>query len=221
MTLELRKSLAATRKALRETAAQHRQAEHDARLPHALPLRKTRCPHTMAAALAVYVLAGDDKEVACMYVSQKQRRSAADNPWEDEGFATACAALTEADRDSLLSASTPAAGRTLAAAREFLSQHALFQSVGQQNTKKGLAPTGSAAMHKVETPSAPANASPRTDAARHWKRPRYGRQWLRRWSRRFGVLRGRFAVGARLPLGTSRFKAAHDPPPILPTRRKI
>ena len=120
----------------------------------------------MAAALAVYVLAGDDKEVACMYVSQKRHRSAADNPWEDEGFATACAALTEADRDSLLSASTPAAGRTLAAAREFLSQQALPQWFGEQNATKGLAPTSATAVHQIGTPSAPASSSPRRDAAR-------------------------------------------------------
>jgi len=114
----------------------------------------------------VYVLSGDDQVVVGLHVSQKRRRSADRNPWADEGFAAACAALTEADRRSLLSPSTPAAERALAAAREFLSQHALPQWVGEQNATKGLAPTSAAAVHQIGTPSAPASSSPRRDAAR-------------------------------------------------------
>ena len=219
MSDALRNALGSTRKRLLEISAQVRAAERRAQPAEARVSQKKRCPHTLAAAQAVYVLAGGDADVAQAYVDQKRARSTASHPWTDEGFASACAALDEADRDRVLAPETPEGVRAVAAAREFLSQHTLVQWVGQQNLTKGIAPTAAVAVQQLVTPSAPPDlVTP--SAPRTWKRPQYERQWIRRWSRRFKLQRGSFKVGPRRPLATSRLKVTNLPLITTPTTPK-
>ena len=161
----------------------------------------------MATAQVLYAMIGCIEDVAQAYVRQKRVRASVANPWLDEGFASACAGIEEAERERLLAPVTPEGLRAVAAARQYLVEHGLVQWVAHQSVTKGIAPTAAVAAQELVTPSAPLGlVTP--SAPRAWKTAKHERQWVRRWSRRFNLQRGCFKVGPRLPLAASRLKAA-------------
>ena len=103
---------------------------------------RTRCPHTMATAQALYALTGCTDGIANAYAQQKRARATAANPWWDEGFASACAGLNEASRHRSRAPVAPGGVRAMAVTRLFLAQHGLVHWVGHQNVSKGNARLG-------------------------------------------------------------------------------
>ena len=71
-------------------------------------------------------------DVAQLNMRQKQIRVIVANSWLDEGFASACAGIHEAERQRLLAPVTPEGLRAVAAARQYLVEHRLVQCVAHQ-----------------------------------------------------------------------------------------
>jgi len=83
----------------------------------------------MATVQVLYATTGCIEDVAQAYVRQKQARAIVANPWLDEGFASACAGIDEAQRQVLLHPVTPAGLRAAPAARQYLVEHGIVQRV--------------------------------------------------------------------------------------------
>jgi len=210
MATKLQETLNATRKRLRETAANLREAQREHTVVASIVHRKVRCQHTEKVALAVYLLAGCQDDVARHYVCQKRRRKHVQNPWLADFWTARCESLTSEERAEILQPTTPSSQSVLAAAQTYMTQHALHGWIEQQNVSKAIAPTSSGAMEElvrlsqhVDGPAVPASAQ-------SWSKPRHARQWLRRWAARFDLRRARFGVGSRLPVATARAKAIQN-----------
>ena len=151
----LTEALRTTKERVRAISQDIPAAQKRARRPHASVPVKARCPHTMASAQALYAMTGCMEDVAQAYARQKRVRAMVANPWLDEGFASACAGIDEAERERLLAPVTAEGLRAVAAARQYLVEHWLVQWVAHQHVTKRIAPTPAVAAQELVTPSAP------------------------------------------------------------------
>ena len=93
---------------------------------------------------------------------------------------------------------------------KYLNEHSLFQWTHKQNTEKGLAPSYGALwrQYSLELKRQPSRLEEEPDAPP--AKEKHQRQRMRRWSRRWRVVQGRYKAGLRLPLETLREKATVD-----------
>ena len=115
--------------------------------------------------------------------------------------------LTETARAFLLKPASKIGERALSSASKYLKETAVFEWTHKQNTEKGLAPSYAALrrQHSVDVDRQPNGLQGEPDAAPASER--HKRQRVRRWSRRWRVVQGRYKAGLRLPLETLRQKA--------------
>jgi hypothetical protein len=121
--------------------------------------------------------------------------------------------LTAAARDALLRSATAREEQRLRSAKDFMTSQRLLHYVTRQN-RKALAPSGSSLwvqrslQRRLLARRAGHEEYEAAAAGGGLHRARSRTQWLRRWSRRHALTRGRFALGNRLSQATARAKAA-------------
>jgi hypothetical protein len=201
---DTRRKLQDTNAALAKCRQQLRQLSRLAARPNAqAPLPRLRCHSTWDTAMRIFVLTSD-KELAVQYVRSKRARSERETCLAVDSFRRRMAALSDDERHELLQATTASSTRRLAEAKAFLQQANLQDWLRKQNVNKALAPTACQVYtewQRLQRSRLPADAG---FAGRGHKHSRYRLQWVRRWARRFAVVRGRFKVGSRLPLEDAR-----------------
>ena len=131
-------------------------------------------------------------------------------PWSPEHLRQEISILTESAKELLLQPATERGERAVSAAMKFLKERALLAWVQNQNNDKGLTPSYAALwrQYSVEVDRQPNGLQGEPDAAPASER--HKRQRVRRWSRRWRVVQGRYKAGLRLPLETLRQKANVD-----------
>ena len=130
-------------------------------------------------------------------------------PWSQEQLRQKMNTLTETEKEQLLRPTSIGGQRALTAATKFLTERSLFAWVQKQNSDKGLAPSG--VQGEPDAPqvcSEPISVQGEPDAPPVSDRAK--RQRMRRWSRRWRVVQGRYKAGLRLPLETLGQKANGD-----------
>ena len=117
------------------------------------------------------------------------------------------AAMTQIECQQLLQSPSPAQKSRSLQAADFWQKYQLSAWVGKQNSDKRVAPRGPHIYRQLlslrgetVTPGGHQSVLPGTRTAR--------KRWLRRWARRFAMVRGSFSVGNRLPLPEAIEKVA-------------
>ena len=149
-------------------------------------------------------------DLAEAFLEQWPQNRRAVAPWSQEQLRQKMNTLTETEKEQLLRPTTIRGERAVTAATKFLTERSLFAWVQKQNSDKGLAPSYAALWRQFakEVDSEPISVQGEPDAPPVSDRAK--RQRMRRWSRRWRVVQGRYKAGLRLPLETLRQKAHVD-----------
>ena len=103
----------------------------------------------------------------------------------------------------------PSAPSTLSTAQHraqsFRAEHRLREWVRRQN-EKGLTPSGRATFEAYQRMQTPEEGAPREPSATRSRSYRSSVQWIRRWYRRHGLIKGQFKAGSALSLKAMRDK---------------
>ena len=167
---------------------------------------RNRCNATMDVALRILVISGPNEAAALQYVVTKLKDKQPISSLISSKLLQRFQDLSESEKTDLLKTKEPVSQRRLVEAQRFLQQLSLQGWLRAQNEEKALAPTGVQVyqqwQHLQQSRSrAQDHAAASTDCT-----PRARMQWVRRWSRRFGIVRGNFKAGSRLPLPVARDK---------------
>ena len=103
----------------------------------------------------------------------------------------------------------PGTRRQMQEAQQFVKERSLQDWLRDQNINKGLAPTADNVYRKWRHLQRSLPPARMADLAPGERKTRSRVQWVRRWSRRFALARGRFKVGSRLPLPLARDKVRY------------
>ena len=151
-----------------------------------------------------------DEDLALTFLREWPQNQRAAAPWSAEQFRQEMITLTGTVKGLLLQPATKRGERAVSAATKFLTERSLFGWVQKQNKDKGLAPSYAALwrQYSVEVDRQPNSLQGEPDAAPASEK--HKGQRMRRWSRRWRVVQGRYKAGLRLPLETLRQKANVD-----------
>ena len=128
-------------------------------------------------------------------------------PWSPEQLRQKVNTLTETEKEELLRPTTRRGKKAGAAATKFLTERSLLAWVQKQNSDKGLAPSYAALWRQFEKEVDKERISLQEEPDALPASDKHKRQRMRRWSRRWNVVQGRYKAGLRLPLETLRQKA--------------
>ena len=161
------------------------------------------------AALVVWVMTSDEG-LALTFLREWPQNQHAAAPQRAEQLRQAMSTMTESAKESLLKPASKTGERAISAATKYLTENSLFQWTHEQNSEKGLAPSYGALWRRysLELQRQPSTLEVEPDAFP--AREKHQRQRMRRWSRRWRVVQGRYKAGLRLPLETLRQKANGD-----------
>lgn len=190
--------------------------------------RVKRCPAVLDVALKIQILSGGSQVQAARFLKLKFPEEPKVQGLALQQLQTDYDKLTSEERASRLTGSGATSRKRTAEAQHHLDQCALEGWVLEQNAKKGLAPSGPSAWKQlnllregqssqgsgasrplVTSPAAPGAELPSRPTLS--QKPQGRKRWVRRWKKRFGLCRGRFAIGSRLPLEELRQKALRGP----------
>ena len=158
------------------------------------------------AALVVWVMTADER-LALNFLREWPQNQHAAAPQRAEELRQAMSTMTASAKESLLKPASKTGERAISAATKYLSENSLFQWTHEQNSEKGLAPSYGALWRRYSLELRRQPSMLEEEPAAPPARAKHQRQRMRRWSRRWMVLQGRFQAGLRLPLETLRQKA--------------
>ena len=130
--------------------------------------------------------------------------------WQMEPDALAFHLASQSAKESLLKPASKTGERAISAATKYLTENSLFQWTHEQNSEKGLAPSYGALWRRYSLELRRQPSTLEVEPAACPARAKHQRQRMRRWSRRWRVVQGRYKAGLRLPLETLRQKANGD-----------
>ena len=161
------------------------------------------------AALVVWVMTADER-LALNFLREWPQNQHAAAPQRAEELRQAMSTMTASAKESLLKPASKTGERAISAATKYLSENSLFQWTHEQNSEKGLAPSYGALWRRYSLELRRQPSMLEVEPAACPARAKHQRQRMRRWSRRWRVVQGRFKAGLRLPLETLRQKANRD-----------
>ena len=163
-------------------------------------------PFCVRAALCVWVVTLN-LDAAIEFLNEWRRQRKDQTTWSQDQIRDEVESLTDYTKDLLVKPATKRGKLALAEAWKFVKEKRLFEWVRAQNSSKGLAPSFAALWrqwaHATEGEFPDACHDP-VGLARTGKTKA---QRLRRWARRWIVVRGCYKPGRRLELGRLRSKA--------------
>ena len=163
-------------------------------------------PCVVRGALVVWAMRSDaDLAEAFLEEWPQNRHEVA--PWSQEQLRQKMNTLTETEKEQLLRPTTRRGKKAGAAATKFLTERSLLAWVQKQNSDKGLAPSYAALWRQFEKEVDKERISLQEEPDALPASDKHKRQRMRRWSRRWNVVQGRYKAGLRLPLETLRQKA--------------
>jgi hypothetical protein len=162
--------------------------------------------------VALWVLKlSDNAQVAAQYLAMRRRR---DSRWEVPSASDLRVMLAEASARALsleAFAEQEIEKQNLKRkAEEYLAHVDLVTWIHRQNVQKGLAPSSASVLREKKRLGGSVALDSRPPTRRGQK------QWVRRWSQRFGIYRGRFKVGNRISTEEARAKAGTIDPCCFP-----
>ena len=164
-------------------------------------------PLEVRAALCVWVVTGN-MSAAIEFVKDWKRRPKNRTAWSPEQIREEAESLTDWTKNLLVKPATKRGRMALAEAETFLKEKQLFKWVKEQNSQKGLAPSYSALWRQwTQETESPSQAACDDDVGRP-RDQKQRTQRMRRWARRWIVIRGCYKPGPRLDLETLRGKAS-------------
>ena len=171
--------------------------------------RATGGTFVVRAALVVWVMTSDEG-LARRFLREWPQNQHAAALRRAEQLRDEMRTLMQSEKDLLLKPTSRLGERAVSAATKYLNEHSLFQWTHKQNSEKGLAPSYGALwrQYSLELKRQPSRLGEEPDAPP--AREKHQRQRMRRWSRRWRVVQGRYKAGLRLPLETLRAKASGD-----------
>ena len=171
--------------------------------------RATGGTFVVRAALVVWVMTSDEG-LARRFLREWPQNQHAAALRRAEQLRDEMRTLMQSEKDLLLKPTSRLGERAVSAATKYLNEHSLFQWTHKQNSEKGLAPSYGALwrQYSLELKRQPSRLGEEPDAPP--AREKHQRQRMRRWSRRWRVVQGRYKAGLRLPLETPRQKANVD-----------
>ena len=171
--------------------------------------RATGAAFLIRAALVVWVMTSDEG-LALRFLREWPQNQHAAAHRRAEQLRHEMSTLIESAKELLLKPTSKLGERAVSAATKYLNEHSLFQWTHKQNTEKGLAPSYGALwrQYSLELKRQPSRLEEEPDAPP--AKEKHQRQRMRRWSRRWRVVQGRYKAGLRLPLETLREKATVD-----------
>ena len=171
--------------------------------------RKATWPFVVRGALVLWVMTSDE-DLALAFLREWPQNQRAAAPWTAEHLRQELSSLTEKAKDLLLKPASKLGENALSAATKYLHEKSLFEWTQRQNREKGLAPSYAALWRQfsVEADTRPNSLQRESDTPP--ASDKHKRQRMRRWSRRWRVVQGRYKAGLRLPLETLREKATVD-----------
>jgi len=117
--------------------------------------------------------------------------------------------MSEEQQAHFMDETVPGTRRQMQEAQQFVKERSLQDWLRDQNINKGLAPTADNVYRKWRHLQRSLPPARMADLAPGERKTRSRVQWVRRWSRRFALARGRFKVGSRLPLPLARDKVRY------------
>ena len=117
--------------------------------------------------------------------------------------------MSEEQQAHFMDETVPGTRRQMQEAQQFVKERSLQDWLRDQNINKGLAPTADNVYRKWRHLQRSLSPARMADVAPGERKTRSRVQWVRRWSRRFALARGRFKVGSRLPLPLAREKVRY------------
>ena len=157
--------------------------------------------------LMILILAKGDEKPVENFLNRRLHKHAGIAEEGVRHVAEKYAAMTQIECQQLLQSLSPAQKSRSLQATDFWQKYQLSAWVGKQNNDKRVAPRGPHIYRQLlsmrgesVTPGGHQSVLPVTRTAR--------KRWLRRWARRFVMLRGSFSVGNRLPLPEAIEKVA-------------
>ena len=167
-------------------------------------------PFCVRAALCVWVVTVN-LDAAIEFWNEWRRQRKHETTWSQDQIRDEVESLTDHTKEVLVKPATKQGKLALAEAWKFVKEKRLFEWVKDQNRRKGLAPSYAALWrqwaHEAESQDPDACHDP-VGLARTGKTRR---QYMRRWARRWIVVRGCYKPGPRLDLDTLRNKATCVP----------
>ena len=112
--------------------------------------------------------------------------------WQMEPDALAFHLASQSAKESLLKPASKTGERAISAATKYLSENSLFQWTHEQNSEKGLAPSYGALWRRYSLELRRKPSTLEVEPAACPARAKHQRQRMRRWSRRWRVVQGRY-----------------------------
>ena len=164
-------------------------------------------PFCVRAALCVWVVTLN-LDAAIEFLNGWRRQRKDQTTWSQDQIRDEVESLTDYTKDLLVKPATKRGKLALAEAWKFVKEKRLFDWVKEQNSRKGLAPSYAALWRQWahETEGQDPDAA-LTRSAEPPKAQKHRTQRMRRWARRWIVVRGCYKPGPRLELETLRSKA--------------
>ena len=156
------------------------------------------CPALMDTAVRIMVMAEGRYPAAESFLKFRMPRFEARKAKVQAVLEGRYAALSVAEKAELLAPASACKRKRSATAAKHLRECGLVDWVRHQNKTKAVCPRGQAVWKHFKRardpePVAGAGLGPQLKRGT-------GKQWVRRWARRYCVTRGKFQVGNRLPL---------------------
>ena len=182
-----------------------------ASLPSSAVARKSASvfswPFCVRAALCVWVVILN-VAAAVEFLSEWRRQRKDETAWSQDQIRDEVESLTEYTKNLLAKPATKRGKLALAEACKFVKERRLFDWVREQNSRKGLAPSYSALWRQwADETDSPDPDATRTRSAELPTVQKHRTQRMRRWARRWVVIRGCYKPGPRLEPETLRRKA--------------
>ena len=164
-------------------------------------------PFCVRAALCVWVVT-QNLEATIEFLDEWRRQRKDHTAWSQDQISAEVESLTHYTKDLLMKPPTKRGKMALAEACKFVREKRLFDWVRDQNSRTGLAPSYSALWRQwADETDSPDPDATRTRSAELPTVQKHRTQRMRRWARRWVVIRGCYKPGPRLDLDTLRSKA--------------
>ena len=167
-------------------------------------------PFEVRAALCVWVVTLNMR-AAIEFVNDWKRRRKNVTAWSQDQIREEAVSLTDWTKNLLVKPATKRGRLALAEAGKFLKEKQLFDWVKEQNSRKGLAPSYSALWRQWTHETESQGPEACDDELGRPRDQKQRTQRVRRWARRWIVIRGCYKPGPRLDLETLRGKAIWHP----------
>ena len=167
-------------------------------------------PFCVRAALCVWVVT-QNLEATIEFLDERRRQRKDHTAWSQDQISDEVESLTDYTRDLLVKPPTKRGKMALAEACTFVREKRLFDWVRDQNSRKGLAPSYSALWRQWAHERESQDHDACLDQFGRPRSQKHRTQRMRRWARRWIVIRGCYKPGPRLDLDTLRSKATCVP----------